>query len=101
MPYIHNVFLEYGLAAGIFGLMWAVALILVLVAGGLRAATSASRQVSLLGLAVVAISAFAGTQFLFDDNLLNPQYAWILAWLVGGSAVLLTSPRVDGGHAST
>ena len=43
------------------------------------------RRERLLGVVVVATSAFAALHFLFDDNLLNPQYAWLLSFMLGGS----------------
>ena len=86
VAYIHNVYIEYSAAVGILGGMWAVMVVTVPFAAGVivmrRASGTAER---LLGVALVAVAAFAAVHFLFDDNLLNPQYAWLLFFAQGGA----------------
>ena len=94
--YVHNVYLEYGVAVGLFGAIWAVLLVLIPVASGVFVITR--RQIgpwTILGLALVAGAAFNATQFMFDDNLLVPQYAWLTCWAIGGSLALVTTQAVD------
>ncbi len=93
--YVHDVFLEYGAAAGILGFLWVILLVAIPIIGGWLAAR---RNVPLvgraMGAAVAAVAVFAAVQFLFDDNLLNPQYAWLLGLVVGlGTAALSRSPE--------
>lgn len=86
VAYIHNVYLEYATAVGVLGGIWAVMLVGVpLVAGAALIRRRRDRRDRLLGVVVVAASAFAAIHFLFDDNLLNPQYAWLLSFMLGGS----------------
>lgn len=92
--YIHNVYLEYATATGLFGFAWSLLIVLVPIgAGGIALARRSPPTVRLIALGIVMSMVFAATQFLFDDNLLNPQYAWLHLWLVGGSLGLL---RPDG-----
>jgi O-antigen ligase len=84
--YIHNVYLEYGSAVGIFGLLWSLLLVLIPLGASIVIVRRAIGRHDLsLGLAVLAASVFTAIQFVFDDNLLNPQYAWMLLLVVGGS----------------
>lgn len=84
--YVHNVYLEYAAATGIFGLLWAVFLIAILFGAGVLVMRHvADPPNAILGLGLVAVAVFTGVQFLVDDNLLNPQYAWLLLWVAGGS----------------
>jgi len=94
--YVHNAFLEYGLAAGVLGAMWAALLVLIpLIAGAWTVLRGAVGTATIYGLGFAAIATFTATQFLFDDNLLNPQYAWLLTLAIGGAiAVATTTPRV-------
>ena len=48
---------------------------------------------TIYGLGFVGMATFTATQFLFDDNLLNPQYAWLLAVFIGGAIAVATRPR--------
>ena len=97
VDYVHNVYLEYANATGIFGLLWAVGVVALPIFGGLRVAfRSQAAQLRLLGIALLTIGVFAGVQFLFDDNLLNPQYAWLLLWVVGGGVALAAT---GSGHS--
>ena len=87
VAYIHNVYLEYSAAVGLLGGLWALLVVAVpLIAGVLLIGGSQQRD-RLLGVAVVAIFAYAAIHFMFDDNLLNPQYAWLLSFTLGGSIV--------------
>lgn len=94
VTYIHNVYLEYAAAAGILGGAWAVAIVGVpLVCGGaVRLRKRRSGSAALLATSLVAIGAFAGVHFLFDDNLLNPQYAWLYLFAAGGALGLAQVP---------
>ncbi len=88
VAYIHNVYLEYAASLGIFGGLWAVIVVAVpLAAGATMLRPRPERHDPMLGVVVVAIFAFAAVHFLFDDNLLNPQYAWLLSFALGGSLV--------------
>jgi O-antigen ligase len=92
--YVHNVFLEYGLAAGVLGGVWALLLVLIpLVAGARAALRGAIGSATIYGLGFAAMAIFTATQFLFDDNLLNPQYAWLLALFIGGAIANANRPR--------
>jgi O-antigen ligase len=85
--YIHNVYLEYGAATGVFGLAWTLALVLVPIASGLRLARQRTAgSARLYGAALATAALFAAVQFLFEDNLLNPQYAWSQCLLLGMGA---------------
>jgi O-antigen ligase len=84
--YVHNVYLEYAAATGVFGLLWAVLLIAILLgAGTILIRRAADPPTTILGLGVVVVALFTGVQFVVDDNLLNPQYTWLLLWVIGGS----------------
>jgi hypothetical protein len=92
--YVHNVYLEYAIAVGVFGLAWTVLLVLLpFLAGGVSAVRARTDHDLVLGGALVAIGAFAAIQFMFDDNLLNPQYAWYLLWVVGAAASIALAAR--------
>jgi O-antigen ligase/polysaccharide polymerase Wzy-like membrane protein len=96
--YIHNVYLEYGVAVGLFGAAWALMLVAIpFVAGAIGVARRSTAAVQILGLGVMAGAAFNGTQFMFDDNLLVPQYAWLTFWAIGGSLALVTSTGTRSG----
>ncbi len=98
--YVHNVYLEYAAATGVPGLIWAVLIVLFLVGSGLvvlRRATDPTR--AFLGLGVLVVGVFTFFQFAFDDNLLNPQYAWLLLWVVGGGLSLASEGPRDGPEA--
>lgn len=101
VTYIHNVYLEYAAAAGIMGGAWAVAVVIVPLATGfaIRLRRLKSGRDALLGTSLMAIGAFAGLHFLFDDNLLNPQYAWLYLFVAGGALGLLEVP-VTGSEAN-
>ena len=97
VAYIHNVYLEYSAAVGVLGGLWALMVVTVpLVAGAVLIRIGPGRNERLLGVVIVAIFAFAAVHFMFDDNLLNPQYAWLLSFMFGGSvsAVWASRPRV-------
>ncbi len=95
--YIHNVYLEYAAATGLFGMLWAVLLVAFLAITSLIVIVSTKdRKDAFLGIGVLAIGVFTGVQFLFDDNLLNPQYAWLLLWVVGGAVSLALAQRGHG-----
>jgi hypothetical protein len=55
---------------------------------GLLVVARAGPPWSILGLALLAGATFNAVQFLFDDNLLVPQYAWLTFWALGGSLAL-------------
>jgi O-antigen ligase len=94
--YIHNVYLEYGVAVGLFGAIWAVLLVAIpFAAGGMVVLRRPMGSWTIVGLALLAGAAFNATQFLFDDNLLVPQYAWLTCWAIGGSLALATSRQID------
>jgi hypothetical protein len=94
--YIHNVYLQYGVAAGLLGAIWVVLTVGYLIVGGVAgAAAKRGRGVALLGIALAATGIFAATQFFFDDNLLNPQYAWLLFWAFGGAVGLASAGRSE------
>ena len=93
--YVHNVYLEYATATGLFGLAWSLLIILVPLACGLAATVAVgAAEGRLLGVGLIVGVAFAAVQFLFDDNLLNPQYAWLHAWIVGGGLGLIDVRRL-------
>jgi O-antigen ligase len=94
VTYIHNVYLEYAAAAGVLGGAWAVAIVLIPLASGLsiRLRKPRSDNAALLATALIAIGVFAGLHFLFDDNLLNPQYAWLYLFAAGGALGLAEAP---------
>jgi hypothetical protein len=97
-PYIHNAYLDFGGATGVFGLAWVIAIIgLLLVAGGWLAAKGPPRGSRLVGLALVMVGVFTGVQFLFDDNTRNPQYAALLMWTLGGGLALADASRTRHG----
>jgi hypothetical protein len=97
--YVHNVYLQYGVAAGLLGILWGILAVALLIVGGIfSAARSGGRRAAFPGLALVAVGVFAGIQFLFDDNLLNPQYAWLLFWSVGAAAAGVASSRARTVH---
>ncbi|HEY7131046.1 MAG TPA: O-antigen ligase family protein [Candidatus Limnocylindrales bacterium] len=84
--YIHNVYLEYGVAIGLFGAIWAVLLVAIPAASGVRFARGRpAGPTTLLAIAIAAGAVFNAVQFLFDDNLFAPQFAWALFWTIGGS----------------
>lgn len=86
VAYIHNVYIEYSAAVGILGGLWAVMVVAVpFIAGTSVMRRAADGPERLLGVALVAVAAFAAVHFLFDDNLLNPQYAWLLFFAQGGA----------------
>jgi O-antigen ligase len=86
VAYIHNVFLEYSVAVGIFGGLWALMVVTVpLAAGAALIRNGPGRDERLLGVVILAVFLFAAVHFMFDDNLLNPQYAWLLSFMFGGS----------------
>jgi hypothetical protein len=90
--YVHNVYLEYGVAVGLFGAIWALSLVVVPFAAGASVVVRRSPgSWTILGLGLIAGAAFNATQFWFDDNLLVPQYAWLTCWAIGGSLALATS----------
>lgn len=95
VAYIHNVYLEYAAAAGILGGLWAALVVMVpLVAGATVMMRAANSQERLSGVIIMAVFVFAAIHFLFDDNLLNPQYAWMLFFALGGAiAVASAQPR--------
>ncbi|HEX7171904.1 MAG TPA: O-antigen ligase family protein, partial [Candidatus Limnocylindria bacterium] len=79
VAYIHNVYIEYSAAVGVLGGIWALMVIVVpLIAGITVMRRAPSSRERLLGVVILAIFAFAAIHFMFDDNLLNPQYAWLL-----------------------
>lgn len=85
VAYIHNVYIEYSASVGVLGGLWAIMVIAVpFIAGVVVVRRSPSSRERLLGVGVLAISAFAAVHFMFDDNLLNPQYAWLLFFAQGG-----------------
>ena len=85
VAYIHNVYLEYSAAVGVLGGLWAVIIVAIpFVAGTIVMRRARGSQERLIGVVIVAIFAFAAMHFLFDDNLLNPQYAWLLFFAQGG-----------------
>jgi hypothetical protein len=100
--YIHNVYLEYGVAVGLFGGAWAVMLVAIpFLAGAGVVLGRRDRSATVLGLALLAGAAFNATQFWFDDNLLVPQYAWLTCWAIGGSlALLISAGRLSPSPAS-
>jgi hypothetical protein len=92
--YVHNVYLEYAAAAGIFGLGWAVLLVIIPIVGGwIAAIRRLGIQEQTIAAAAAAAGVFAGVQFAFDDNMLNPQYAWLLTFVVGLSVGAWASSR--------
>lgn len=94
--YVHNVYLEYGVAVGLFGAIWALGLVLIpFAAGGLVVTRRPTGPWTLLGLGLLAGATFNATQFWFDDNLLVPQYAWLICWAIGGSLALAMSRDED------
>jgi hypothetical protein len=96
VAYIHNVYLEYTTSLGIFGGLWAVLLVAVPLVAGATMLTPRSESFDpLLGVVVVAVFAFAAVHFLFDDNLLNPQYAWLLSFASGGGLGAAWARRGD------
>ena len=102
VAYIHNVYLEYSVAVGVLGGLWAVLVVAVpLVAGGTLLRVGPGRRERLLGVVIVAVFAFAAVHFLFDDNLLNPQYAWLLSFMFGGAVAAAWASRspIAGGRA--
>lgn len=95
--YIHNVYLQYAVAAGILGAAWVISLLAYLLVGGIVAARRRwAADSAFLGMALGAVGVFAAVQFMFDDNLLNPQYAWLLLWCVGGAVGLAWAVPVGG-----
>jgi hypothetical protein len=102
VAYIHNVYLEYSAAVGVLGGLWALMVVTVpLVAGAVLIRIGPGRRERLLGVVIVAVFAFAAVHFMFDDNLLNPQYAWLLSFMFGGSVAAAWASRspVAGGRA--
>jgi O-antigen ligase len=105
--YVHNVYLEYGVAVGLFGAIWAISLVVVpFAAGAIVVARRPPRSGAILGLGLLAGAAFNATQFWFDDNLLVPQYAWLTCWAIGGSLALATSharaaPTAESGEQTS
>ena len=96
VSYIHNVYLEYSAAAGLFGGLWAVMIVGVpLIAGGVLIGRASSGRERLFGVVVVAVFAFAAIHFMFDDNLLNPQYAWLLSLMSGGAIAAAWARQSD------
>jgi hypothetical protein len=94
VAYVHNVYLEYSVAVGIFGGLWAVMVVTVpLVAGAALIRGGPRRNERLLGVVILAVFAFAAVHFMFDDNLLNPQYAWLLSFMFGGSVAAAWAGR--------
>lgn len=87
--YVHDVYLEYASAAGLFGLAWSLLIILIPLGAAFVVMRGDQAAARLAGLALVVSVTFAAVQFLFDDNLLNPQYVWLHLWMVGGSLGLL------------
>ena len=83
--YTHNVYLEYGRAVGVPGLSWAIAIPGLFALGALR-----SRRRLEIDRAATLVLATAGSfvavHFLFDDSLLNPQYAFLLFTAAGCAA---------------
>jgi hypothetical protein len=97
VAYIHNVYIEYSASVGVLGGLWAVMVIAVpFVAGIIVVRRSWSRE-RLLGVIIIAISAFAAIHFMFDDNLLNPQYAWLLFFAQGGGIAAAWARRAGAG----
>ena len=104
VAYIHNVYLEYSAAVGVLGGLWAVMLVGVpLIAGATLISTGLDRRERLLGVVIVAGFAFAAIHFMFDDNLLNPQYAWLLSFMLGGSiaAAWASQSHLAADHSGT
>jgi O-antigen ligase len=88
VAYVHNVYLEYAAAVGLFGAVWVVAMLLGIVVPGVWLQFRGPSGSRLVGLALLAVGAFTTAQFLFDDNLLNPQYVWALMFVLGVSVAL-------------
>ena len=104
VAYIHNVYLEYSAAVGVFGGIWALLVVTVpMVAGATLIRCGPRRGEGLVGVVVVAVFAFAAVHFMFDDNLLNPQYAWLLSFMFGGSvaAAWASQSQLAVGHSGT
>ena len=91
VTYIHNAYLEYAAAAGIFGGIWTAIIVMVPLLTGLTLTSGRipTQRSLLLPTAALGIGIFAAVHFLFDDNLLNPQYAWLYLFVVGGSIALV------------
>jgi hypothetical protein len=93
-PYVHNAYLNFGGATGVLGTAWIAAIVLLLVvSGGVIAVRGSPSGTPVLGVAFVMVGVFTATQFLFDDNLRNPQYAALLAWTLGGGVALADAHR--------
>lgn len=93
-PYVHNAYLNFGGATGILGLLWVVAIVALILAAGVSLLRRRSLSGSpILGLVLVTVAVFTGVQFLFDDNLRNPQYASLLLWTLGGGVALADASR--------
>jgi O-antigen ligase len=92
--YTHNVYLEYGGAVGLLGLCWAISIpgLFALAAFRSRRKIEIDRTATLV---FATIGSFAAVHFLFDDSLLNPQYALLLFAATGCAAafaVRVTAP---------
>jgi O-antigen ligase len=93
-PYVHNAYLNFGGATGVLGMAWIAAIVVLLVVSGAVIAVRGSPPgTPVLGVAIVMVGVFTGTQFLFDDNLRNPQYAALLAWTLGGGVAAAVALR--------
>jgi O-antigen ligase len=83
--YTHDVYLEYGQAVGVLGLVWAILIPGLFALGALwrRRQSEIDRTATLV---LATAGSFVAVHFLFDDSLLNPQYAFLLFTAVGCAA---------------